>query len=805
MLRNYIKIAIRNLLRYKGYTAINILGLAIGMACVILIMLYVQREVSFDGFHDKKEEIYRLNIRVTNPQTGDIRERAVGPFRLADELKPDFPDFENIIRFAAQFRESIEYGDEIYVEEKLTFVDPEVFDVFSFTLSKGDPKTALQNPFSLVISKEISEKYFGTDDGVGKVIRMRDQDFEVTGIMDDIPDNSIFDYNILVSMNCSKTVFSRIVLENWGEGYVETFAVLPPGLKPSGMEERLAKFVDVKLEAWREASPRLIMQPLSDIYLNSQDISSFATVGDIIYVYAFSFIALFILIIACINFMNLSTAKSSLRAKEVGLRKVVGAMKSQLIGQFLSESTILAFISLFIALLLAWISLPFFNTLAESNLELNLTANAPLFIGLIIITLFVGLAAGSYPALLLSSFKPVSVLSGQMNTGAKGGLLRKVLVAFQFATSIFLLVITGIVYKQLDYVKNMDLGFDKEHIVLMGTPTDMRGQYEQFANELKKNPNVISGAGSSRVPPGRLSSSLQARPEGVPEDQYRGMQTVWTDYDFIETMGFQMASGRSFSRDFPSDSRTAFILNEAAVKDLGWTNEHAIGKTFGSSEITDWDVGQWVNRDGQVIGVIKDFHFETLKKPIIPTVYFVAPYMAWNYAVRIRPDNIPATIRHIEEVYAQFNPEVPFEYTFVDENYAELYKAEERQGTIFGIFALLAIFVACLGLAGLASFTAEQKKKEVGIRKILGASSANIMVLLSKEFSLLVIIAAVIASPIAWYLMNGWLREFAYRIPIGISVFIISASIAMVIAWVTVSLQTAKAAFDNPINSLRRE
>ena len=417
----------------------------------------------------------------------------------------------------------------------------------------------------------------------------------------------------------------------------------------------------------------------------------------------------------------------------------------------------------------------------------------------------VRMAAGSYPALLLSSFKPVNVLSGKLETGGKGGLLRKVLVSFQFATSIFLLVVTGIVYRQLDYCKNKDLGFDKDHIVLMSAPLQMRGQFEQFTNELKKNPAILSGGGSSRVPPGRLSSNLGTRPEGVPEDQRKGMQTVWTDFDFIETMGFKMVSGRSFSRDFPSDVQSGFILNEAAVKDLGWTNENAIGKTFGSSEIQDWDSGQWVEKDGQVIGVIKDFHFETLKKPIIPTVYFIAPYMAWNYAVRIQPDNIPKTIQYIEEIYTQFNPEVPFEYSFVDENYAALYQAEERQGKIFGIFAILAIFVACLGLAGLASFTAERKKKEVGIRKILGASSGNIMILLSKEFSLLVLIAAIIASPIAWYLMKGWLQEFAYRIPIGAGIFIVAAGIAMLIAWITVSFQTARAALDNPINSLRYE
>ena len=805
MIKNYFKIAIRNLIRHKGYSTINILGLAIGMACVILIMLFVQRELSFDNFHANKDKIYRLNIQVTNPQTGAKTQRAVGPYRLADELETDFPDMDHIIRFAPQSREAIDYKNETYVEENLSFVEPNVFEVFDFKLIKGDKLTALQDPFSLVITEEVSKKYFNEEDGIGKVVKIRDMDFVVSGIMEEIPKNSRFAFDILVSMNCSKQVFSRIVLENWGEGYVETYAMLSNNKKPADFKDRLAKFVGIKLDAWKQASPELIMQPLEDVYLKSEDISSYQTGGDIIYVYSFSFIALFILIIACINFMNLSTAKSSLRAREVELRKVVGAMKSQLIGQFLSESTVLAFISLLLALLFARISLPFFNKLAQAELTLNLLDNIPLLVGLLSITLFVGIAAGSYPALMLSSFKPVNVLSGKLNTGGKGGLLRKVLVAFQFATSIFLLVITGVVYQQLNYVKNMDLGFDKEHIVLMSAPTEMRDRYEEFTNELLKNPAVLSGAGSSRVPPGRLSSSLGTRPEGVPEDQRKGMQTVWTDFDFIETMGFQMIAGRSFSREFPSDEKGAFILNEAAVKDLGWTNESAIGKTFGSSEITDWDVGQWVQRDGQVIGVIKDFHFETLKKPIIPTVYFVAPYMAWNYAVRISPDNISNTIRSIEDVYSKFNPDVAFEYTFVDENYAELYQAEERQGKIFGIFALLAIFVACLGLAGLASFTAEQKKKEVGIRKILGASTSNIMMLLSKEFTWLVIIAAIIASPIAWYLMNNWLQGFAYRIPIGIGIFFIAASIAMLIALITVSFQTAKSAFTNPINSLRQE
>lgn len=805
MLRNYLKTAIRNLWKYKGYTFINIIGLAIGVACVMLILLYVQSEVSIDGFHENKDRIYRLNIQVTNPQTGEVRERAIGPYRLADELKNDFSDFSHIIRFAPQGRELIEFDDQQFLEERLAFVDPEVFDVFNFPLITGDPSTALDNPFSLVLSEETAERYFGSENPIGKGLTIRDQIFEVTGIMENVPNNSQFQFDILVSMNCARQLFSRIVLENWGEGYVETFAVVPENKEPADYEERLQAFVDVKLNAWSQASPKLLMQALPQIYLHSKDIAGFTTGGDITYVYAFSLIALFILIIACINYMNLATARSSVRAREVGMRKVVGASRSQLIGQFLSESVLLTLIALVIAFGLVYLVLPAFNQLADRQISLSMVSSWTIIGGLSAIAVLVGVAAGSYPALLLSGYKPVAVFSGQLQQGLKGGLLRKILVSFQFATSIFLLIVTGIVYQQLQFCRNMDLGFDKDHLVLIpGTPADMRGQYDQFTERLLSNPQITSAAGSSRVPPGRLSSSIGTRPEGVPEEQRKGMQTVWTDFGFIETMGFEMAAGRAFSKDFPSDANNAFILNEAAVEDIGWTNESAIGKGFGSAEIRDWNSGQWENRDGVVIGVLKDFHFESMKEEIEPTVYFVSPYMAWNYVVRIKPGNIPQTIDHIEGVWKDFNPEAPFEYTFVDENFASLYATEERQGNIFGLFALLAIFIACLGLIGLASFTAEQKRKEIGIRKVLGASSFNIISMLSKEFTWLVIFAFVVASPIAWYLMNTWLQDFAYRISIGLPIFIVACIVALLIAWITVGVQTARAANANPVKALRQ-
>lgn len=805
MFRNYLKTAIRNLWKFRGYTLINILGLAIGVACVLLILLYVQTELSFDRFHSQRDRIYRLNISATNPQTQESMQRAIGPYRLAEEMKVDFSDF-SLVRFAPQEQELIELDDELFTEEGFAFVDPEVFQVFHYPLVSGDPEKVLENPYSVVLSESAARKYFKEANPIGKALTIRDRPFEVTGVMEDVPENSQLKFEVLASMNCARQVFSRIVLENWGEGYVETFAMIPEGKQPADYEEALAAFVDVKLEGWRQFSPRVVMQPLPEMYLHSKNISSFFTGGDITYVYAFSLIALFILLIACINYMNLATARSSVRAREVGMRKVVGASRSQLVGQFLSESTLLALIALALAVGIVFFALPAFNNLADRQIAFTFFDNWGLLAGLAGIVVLIGLAAGSYPAFLLSAFRPVVVFSGQLQQGLKGGLLRKVLVSFQFMTSIFLLIITGVVYQQLEYCRNMDLGFDKDHLVLIeGTPTELRGQYDQFAEQLAANPRIVSSAASSRVPPGSLSSSLQARPEGIPEQEQRGMQTVWTDFGFIEAMGFEMATGRSFSKEFSADANTAFILNEAAVKEIGWTNESAIGKGFGSAEIADWDSGQWQNRDGTVIGVLKDFHFESMKEKIVPTVYFVAPYMAWNYVIRIKPDNVPETISFIEDTWERFNQEAPFEYTFVDENFAALYRTEERQGKIFGLFALLAIFIACLGLVGLASFTAEQRKKEISIRKVLGASSMSIITLISKEFTWLVLAAFLLAAPLAWYLMDSWLQDFAYRISIGAGVFLLAGLAALLIAWATVSWQTARAAWANPVEALQRE
>jgi len=437
---------------------------------------------------------------------------------------------------------------------------------------------------------------------------------------------------------------------------------------------------------------------------------------------------------------------------------------------------------------------------------MNVFRHGTLLWALFGITLFVGAVAGSYPALFLSAFRPTAVLSGNLKRGSKGGVLRRGLVTFQFAVSIFLMIVTGVVTNQLNYARNLKLGFEKENLVMFnGTPLSMRSQYDQFRTALLTHPGIVNAAASSRVPPGRLSSSLRARPEGIPADQQEGMQTVWTDFDFVETMGLELAARRSFSRQHPADATTGFILNEAAVRRIGWTNESAIGKAFGSSEIKDWKSGQWQERDGKVIGVLKDFHFESLQRKIIPTVYFVAPYMAWKYVIRIKSTNIPETLNFIEAEWKKVNPDEPFLYSFVDQKFDELYRNEERQGTILGIFAGLAIFVACLGLVGLASFTTEQRTREVGVRKVLGASVTNIVVLVSKEFFWLITISFVLSAPAAWYVMRDWLQAFAYHITLTPALFVAAGVTTLVIAWVTVSYHALKIALTNPAMALRYE
>ncbi|MGH7451584.1 MAG: ABC transporter permease, partial [bacterium] len=661
MLKNYLKITLRNLRRNKAYSFINIAGLAIGMACCILILLFVQDELSYDRFHTNKENVYRIQMAWRNPQTGETSENAINPYRLAEAMRTDFPELPQIVRLYPQGRTLIRRGEKRFNENDFYFVDPNIFEVFSLQLFEGDPATALRDPYTVVITKEIARKYFGDENPIGQSLTYDNDELKITGIMAELPRNSHFHCDFIASMAVANQEFSRIVLENWGEMTVYTYLMLPAGTSPVELEGRFDAFVKKHMPDWASAV-RLKLIALTDIHLHSHTSGELEANGDVIYVYAFTAIAFFILLIACINFMNLATARSAKRAREVGMRKVLGAVRAQLRRQFLGESLFFALVALLLALVIVQLVLPAFNGFVEREFSLDLTQNWVMLASLLAIALFVGLVAGSYPAFVLSTFEPVQVMKGAAGKNSRGAILRKTLVTLQFAISIFLIVVTAIVYRQLQYARDIKLGFNKEHVVaISGVPLSLRQQFEQFRNELAQNPGVVMASISSRVPPGRLSSNLGTRPEGVPEDQRQGMQTVWTDFDFIELLGLELAAGRSFSRKFATDATSAFILNEAAVKALGWTPETAIGKSFGSAEIVDWGQGQWIERNGQVIGVLKDFHFESLHDEIVPTGYFVAPYMAWNAVVRIRPENIASTMKFLEGKWEEINPGQPFE------------------------------------------------------------------------------------------------------------------------------------------------
>jgi putative ABC transport system permease protein len=809
MIKNYITIAIRNLRRHKGYSLINILGLAISMTCCILMLLLVQDESSYDTHHQNANRIYRIAIQTQNPQTGELRQRLMGPYLLAEALKTDLPNL-TAVRFS-QSNAVLQYGEKRFTENRAFLAEANVFDVFTFPLIKGDAKTALLEPFSVVITQKIAHKYFGNEEPIGKVLTLdNEHELTVTGVFQDRPENMHFQFDLFGSMNAAPKLFNRLRLENWGEGSVYTYVLLPENVTPQSLEAPFLTFAKKHLgeETVEKYHAKINLMPLKDIHLYSHASSEIEPNGDIIYVYAFSAIAFFVLLIACINFMNLSTARSANRAREVGMRKVVGAFRFQLIRQFLSESILLSLLAMCLAIALVELTLPWFNGFVEKDLAVNYTNNFTIIVGLLIITLFVGVVAGSYPALFLSHFQPITVLKGTFKNTGKSVAFRKILVAFQFSVSIFLLIVTGVIYDQLQYAQHIKLGYSTEQVVVLpGIPSDNRRNFEAIKQSWMTHPGIQNIALTSRIPSGNLGSRLTTYPEGVPEDQRPAMQTVWIGYDFFETLGIPFVTGRSFSTQYSTDATSSFVINEAACRELGWTPEEAIGKSFGSSYIDDWENGQWKPKKGHVIGVVKDVYFETLKEPVKSMVFFIEPYMAWRAIAVVQTNNMTKTLDFIKQKYLELDAEEYFEfdYTFLNERFDNLYRTEEKQAQIFGIFALLAILVGCLGLLGLATYMAEQRTKEIGIRKVLGASIGGVVALLSKDFVILILIANIIAWPAAYWVMTQWLQNFVYRTHLSPTTFILGGVTALAIALITISYQAIKAARTNPIDALRYE
>lgn len=803
MIKNYLKIALRHMIRYKGYSFINITGLTIGMACCMLILLFVKDELSFDRFHEKADRVFRVISEFT--EKGEAQRFSQTSPPIAPALKQDFPEIEEAVRLSYPIDKIlIKVGESSFYEKQFFYSDANLFRVFSFSLAYGNTETALKAPQSIVLSTASAQKYFGSASPIGKTmsveLRGKMTDFQVTGILNEIPFNSQIrpDY-IIPFENLSK---GR--LEEWWDFGFQTYVLLHPNARPSELEGKFSGFMKAHMPASdvNEPLPGLFLQPLPDIHLYSDFENSEGSSGPLMYVYLFSALALLIIIIACINFMNLATARSQGRSREVGVRKIVGATRRQLIRQFLSESLLMSLLSLIAAIGIVELSIPMFNEISNKNILIDYANDTPTILGFLIMTLAVGVVAGSYPALFLSKMNAISVLKGTWFKGSAGSMVRKTLVIVQFAISVALIFGTLIVYSQIQFVKNYKLGFDQEHVMVVPLTRSIKTHSETLKNEALRNPNIIHASLAYTFPFGENWWITGVMPEGTESVENRKrVYTFQTDYDYFKTLGSHFVAGRDFSARFATDS-SKFIINEAAVKDFGWESpEQAIGK-----KLTWLGHGPKDPKVGTVVGVVQDFHYKTLREKIAPAVFHIMPSDSYDMLVlRLKPSSTSETIEFLKKKWTSLDPGHPFEFEFVDENVNRQYEPEERLAKVFGIFSVFAIFIACLGLYGLVAFTTEQRTKEIGVRKVLGASIGSIMGLLSVEFVRLVLIANLIAWPLAYWGMRQWLDNFSYRVDIGAESFLLSAAVALIIAMATISYQAIKAATANPVDALKYE
>ncbi len=785
MFKNYFKTTFRNLKRHKGYSFINITGLALGMACTILILLWVQDELSYDRFNKNRDRIYRV-VKYSD-YGGNQLHVALTPGPLARAMKEELPEVMKATSFDFAGG-TARYEDRLFSDVKVASVEPDFFEIFSYPLIKGNPETALSDKNSIIVTKRLAERIFGSEDPMGKVLNFnKTYDYQVTGIMENIPHNSHLQFECVIPFKKLEE-FGRSV-NNWKPNAFYTYIMLKKGVLEKEFNEKILNF---KREHYPDCRDFLYLQPLTKIHLYSDlgyDISGH---GDIKYVIIFSLVAGFVLLIACINFMNLTTAHSGNRAKEVGLRKVVGATRKELISQFYSESIFMSFLALIVALLLASLLLPSFNELSGKLLHLNTHGNASILCGLLLITLITGLFSGSYPALLLSSFQPVKVLKGTLKAGAKSSLFRRTLVVTQFTLSVFLIISTLLVSSQLRYIRTMKLGFEKQHLIYANIPFEYETKYESLKNELLKNEEITHVTRMRNFPTSDHVNSYSDLSWEGKDPEYKYLFCIHdVGYDFFKTFGMTMADGRSFSTEFPTDEG-AYVLNEKAVEVMGIQNP--VGKMF----------AQGYNR-GPIIGVVRNFHFKSLKKQIEPLVFRLPLNHARFVFIKISSPDVVHTMNNIERIWKNFVPDYPVDFRFLDDDYDRLYRSESRTGTLFGYFTFLAVFIAGLGLFGLASFMAQKRTKEIGIRKTLGASVSRIFVLLSREFLILIVFSNIGAWPVAYYFMKKWLQNFAYHTDIKLIAFMASFVLSIIVTLLTVSYQSIKAALANPVDALRYE
>jgi putative ABC transport system permease protein len=808
MLKSYIKTAFRNLMKYKVISSINLFGLTVGLTCSLLILAYILNELSYDKYNANADRIYRVT-RTFNNQDGNVSLRLstisppFGPYLLTD-----FPDIQKMTRILSNGVTSMRYHEKLF-NDHVYFADENLFDVFSVRVLKGNPKTALSIPFTVMIDEEMSKKYFGDEDPMNKSIRFNNQfELKVSGVFKSFPANAHIHPEVMVSfstLNDTAVYGAEGLRTNWGNNSFFTYLLMPENYPVKKMVAQFPAFLDKHMphKDFNGMNPSkftsLDLQKLTDIHLYSHTDYEAEPNGDMKRVYIFSIVAFFILLIACINYMNLSTARSALRAREIGIRKVIGARKKELILQFLGESVLLCWIAILLAGVFTFFALPWLNSMAGEHFSFGILVQWQVLLPLFIAPFVIGTLSGIYPAIFLSSFQPIKTLKGLFKAGGGNISFRQVLVTTQFVISIVLIITTVVVFQQLHFMQQKSLGYDKEHIVLLPYGTDLGKQYNTFRSELLRNAGFKDITRSTRVPTGRLLDDMgaftytgdSARPTNT------DIKYVGVDYDFLSVYGIKILAGRDFSREFATDT-ASFILNESAIHTLGWKDpQTAIGKDF-----------RYGNQKGHIIGVVRDFNFESMHQAIVPLILIMLPPSQSYYSdasVKMSGTNLHSSLEYLEKTWRRMFPEAPYQFNFLDERFDKLYESEQKQGSIFVSFACIAIFIACLGLFGLSAFAISQRIKEIGIRKVLGANATGIVALLSKDFLRLVVIAAVIAFPIAWYAMHDWLKDFAYRISIEWWVFLMAGILAALIALITVGFQALKAAIANPVKSLRTE
>jgi putative ABC transport system permease protein len=791
MIRNYLKTGLRNLMRHPLYTLINIIGLTIGITCSLLILIFIKHEFSFDRFHDKKDNLQRIVFEMVTPERRTLSPQMTAPAGPA--MVEAFPEVVRSTRFSCREDGYFSYEEKAYREEGLFYADSSLFDMFSFELLAGDPHTALTEPYSVVLGQETAMRIFGDKDPMGETVRWNNRDdLTVTGVVKEPPANSHLQFSSLISFS-SRYQDRRYYMDwNGGMQYYHYLELLP-GTDDVALEKKFPDFMYENINHLYEShgiSINAFLQPIERIHLRSDFVGEIAPTGSMTNIYIYAAIAIFVLFIACINFMNLTTAMATKRAKEVGMRKVFGAARTNLVRQFLGESIVMSMIGLVISLVLIEILLPVFGSMVDRKLELYQWSNLDLIIGIPILVLLVGILAGSYPAFYLSAFKPVSVLKGLFKGKKSFSGIRNSLVLIQFAISIVLIICTLVIYAQLGFIRSKDLGYDQDNILILNfTSESFTQKYEPLKDALSGIPDVISSSATSEIP-GKGFTSNGYRPEGY--DHTLMIHKVAVDFDYIRTIGLQVTNGREFSKDITTD-RDAYLINETLARHLDWTEP--VGKTIFRG-----------NRDHTVLGVVKDFHFAPVHQKIAPLIFDMNPNLGYDHLlVRFRTTNLAGLISDIQQVWRKIDPNEPFEYHFMDEVFDAAYRTEQRMSSLLLYFAILAIVIACMGLFGLALFNTEQRTREIGVRKVFGSSVSGVIFLISSKFSRWVVLANILAWPVAYLIVRKYMQMYAYKINLPVWIFFLAAAGVYLLAIITISLQSYRAGVTNPGDALRYE